>query len=109
MSFTLCLRIFPADNFINRLTIKQTIAHDKILRLTNALSYATMPHVVKRCLTIGPAKMTRETIIALRVRTDMKEDVKKAAEDEGRSMSQWLERLIASHFQRTKEQTKVSA
>lgn len=53
--------------------------------------------------------MTRETIIALRVRTDMKEDVKRAAEDEGRSMSQWLERLIASHFQRTKEKTKVSA
>ncbi len=53
--------------------------------------------------------MNRETIIALRVRTDMKEDVKRAAEDEGRSMSQWLERLIASHFQRTKEQTKVSA
>lgn len=45
--------------------------------------------------------MAREAMIAIRVEAAVREAVAKAAAEDGRSMSQWIERLITARLKAT--------
>ena len=50
--------------------------------------------------------MSKEKIINIRVEADLKKQAKKLAENDGRSLSNWILRLIQNEIKRSQEKTK---
>lgn len=50
--------------------------------------------------------MSKEKIINIRVDADLKKKAKKMAEDDGRSLSNWILKLIKKEIEKSKTQDK---
>ena len=50
--------------------------------------------------------MSKEKIINIRVEADLKKQAKRLAENDGRSLSNWILRLIQNEIKRSQEGTK---
>ena len=49
--------------------------------------------------------MSKEKIINIRVEADLKKQAKKLAENDGRSLSNWILRLIQNEIKRSREKS----
>ena len=50
--------------------------------------------------------MSKEKIINIRVEADLKKQAKKLAENDGRSLSNWILRLIQNEIKRSQEKNR---
>lgn len=50
--------------------------------------------------------MSKEKIINIRVEADLKKQAKKLAENDGRSLSNWILRLIQNEIKKSREKTR---
>lgn len=50
--------------------------------------------------------MSKEKIINIRVEADLKKQAKKLAENDGRSLSNWILRLIQNEIKRAQEKSR---
>ena len=50
--------------------------------------------------------MTKEKIINIRVESDLKKQAKKLAENDGRSLSNWIVRLIKNEIKKAQEHSE---
>ena len=50
--------------------------------------------------------MSKEKIISIRVEADLKKQAKKLAENDGRSLSNWILRLIQNEIKRSQDKSR---